>query len=76
MPLDLGFLTGIDAERVNAVARGPQLVDQPLRLGCIAPADADRVAALGKTPGHGRADGVACADQYCYAAALRHSVSP
>jgi hypothetical protein len=60
---------------MNAVALGLELVDQPLRLGCLAPTDADRVAALGKTPGHGRADGVACADQYCYAASFRHDRS-
>jgi hypothetical protein len=47
-----------------------------LRLGCVAPADADGVAALGKAAGYGRADGVACADQYCYAALFCHPCFP
>jgi hypothetical protein len=74
--LNFGFLAGIDAERVRFEARVLQFVDQGLRLCCVAPADADGVAALGKAPGHSRADGVACADQYCYAALLCHLVLP
>jgi hypothetical protein len=53
-----------------------QLADQPLRLGRVTPADANRIAALGKTPGDGSSDGVACAYKYRHAAALRHFVSP
>ena len=59
-----------------SMSRSPQLVHKPLRLGRITPADANRIAALGKTPGDGRSDGIACAYKYRYAAALRHSVSP
>ena len=70
--LDVGFLAGIDAERVRLEPCGLQFVDQRLRFGGVAPADADRVTALGKSPRHGCADGVACADQYCYAATFRH----
>ena len=43
---NVGFLPGVDAERVNPVACGTQLVDQPLRLGRVPPADTDRIAAL------------------------------
>jgi hypothetical protein len=70
--LNFGFLTGIDAERVGIEARGFQLVDQPLRLGCVTPTNANCITTLGKTPGDGRADGIACADKYCYAAASCH----
>jgi hypothetical protein len=73
--LDLCFLAGIDAEGVNVMSPSPQLGHKPLRLGRITSADANCIAALGKTPGDGRADGVACAYKYRYAAALRHSVS-
>ena len=74
--LNFGFLAGIDAERVSLEARGLQFIDQSLGFGRVAPADADGVAAFGKAPGHGRADGIACADQYCYAALFRHPCSP
>jgi hypothetical protein len=74
--LDLCFLAGIDAERVNVMSPNPQLGHKPLRLGRITPADANCIAALGKTPGDGRSDGVACAYKYRYAAALCHSVFP
>jgi hypothetical protein len=74
--LDLCFLAGIDTERMNVMPCSPQFAHKPLRLGRIAPADANRITARRKTPGDGRADGVACAHKYRYAAALRHSASP
>jgi hypothetical protein len=43
-----------------------------LRLGCVTPANANCITTPGKTPGDGRADGIACADKYCYAAASCH----
>src|SRR5450755_4684455 len=70
--LNLSFLTGIDAERVSAVARGIQLVDQSPGLRRVTPADADGIAALGKTPGDGGADGVARADKDRSAATFDH----
>ena len=70
--LNLGFLTGIDAERVGLEARSLQLSDQPWDLAASRRQMQTGIAALGKTPGHGRANGVACADKYCYAAAFRH----
>jgi hypothetical protein len=57
---------------VGIEARGFQLVDQPLRLGCVTPTNANCITTLGKTPGDRGADGIACADKYCYAAASRH----
>jgi hypothetical protein len=47
-----------------------------LRFGCVTPANANCITTLGKTPGDGRADGIACADKYRYAAAFRHRRSP
>jgi hypothetical protein len=74
--LDLCFLTGIDAERVNVMSGIPQFGHKALRFGRITPADANRVAALGKAASDGRSDGVACADKYRYTAVRRHSIPP
>jgi hypothetical protein len=61
---------------VSAVARGIQLVNQPLGLGAVTPAYANCIAAFGETPGDGGADGVARADKYRYAATFHHRCSP
>ncbi|MGY4326791.1 hypothetical protein ACVWWG_001208 [Bradyrhizobium sp. LB7.2] len=65
---DLGFLTSIDAERVNAVARSGEFIYQCFGFRRVTPADTNRIAAIGEPPGDGRADGVACANEYCHAA--------
>ncbi len=70
--MNFGFLAGIDAEGVDAMARSRQFVHEPLGFGSVTPADTDRIAALGETPRDGCADGVACANKYCYAAIFRH----
>ncbi len=71
--LDFGFLTRIDAKSVDAMAGSLQFVHKPLGFGGVTPADTNGIAAFGKTPRHGRADGVACAHKYCYAATFCHS---
>jgi hypothetical protein len=73
---NIGLLTGVDADCMGVEACGLQLVDQLLRLGCVTPADANRITALGKPPGDGCADSVACADKYRYVATSSHPCSP
>ena len=74
--LNLGLLTGVDAERMDLLTGGLELVDQGLRLGGVAAANADRVAAFGETSRHRGADRIARADQYRDPAALRHPIPP
>jgi len=47
----VGFLAGIDAERVRAKARSLEFVDQRLGLGGVTPADTDRVSRLWRNAG-------------------------
>jgi hypothetical protein len=54
------------------MARGGKLIHQSLGFSGFTPTNADRIAALGKTPGDGSANRVACAHKYGYAALFRH----
>src|SRR6185312_81003 len=73
--LDLLLLARIDADGVDFVTLGFQLIEQGLGLGGIAAADADGIAALCEAARHRCPDRVAGTDKDRYATAPGHRYS-